>query len=131
MQDSDNSMTVEGLKLKVDKFIKDRQWDMFHTPRNLAESICIESAELLELFQWSPSNNASCTEHESAELNQIKEELADIIIYCLSMANSLKIDVTDAVSNKLIKNAEKYPIEKYSGKDFLKKFQSKTKCTKQ
>ncbi len=120
MQNNDNSITVEGLKQKVEKFIKDREWKMFHTPRNLAESICIESAELLEIFQWTLATDPQYKERESAELNNIKDELADVIIYCLSMANSLKIDVTESVLNKLNKNAEKYPIEKSSGHNFLK-----------
>lgn len=91
---------------EIDKFNKDRDWDKFHTPDNLAKSISIEAAELLECFQWSNKNY---------DLEAVKEELADIINYCLQMTMALDLDPIEIVKTKMKKTAEKYPIEKSRG----------------
>ena len=90
----------------IDKFNKDRDWDKFHSPSNLSKSICIETCELLECFQW---------DNENYNLDKVKEELADVMIYCLQMAIQLGIDPIEIMKNKIDKNAEKYPIEKAKG----------------
>ena len=87
------------------KFVNERDWEKFHTPSNLAKSISIESAELLELFQWS----------EDADVDRVRDELADVLTYCLLMANKLNLDPTSIVLEKLEKTAQKYPVEKSKG----------------
>ncbi len=91
---------------KVTKFTQDRDWDKFHSPENLAKSISIEAAELLECFQW---NN----EYKKED---VVDELADIVNYCILMADKLGVDLEEIVLNKLKKNEEKYPVEKAKGK---------------
>lgn len=83
-----------------------RDWKQFHTPENLAKSIDIEAAELLECFQWST---------DKFDKKEVKEELADVIIYCLLMADALDTDVEQIVKAKIRKNDEKYPVEKSKG----------------
>jgi len=116
---SDTETLVEELKSAVRKFVHDRDWEKYHNPKDLAESICIEAAELLELFQWiTPDEALSCKDVPS-KVRRIEEELADIIIYGLSMANTMKIDVTKIIAGKLERNRIKYPVEKYRGKAHL------------
>ncbi|SDK99947.1 nucleotide pyrophosphohydrolase [Halanaerobium congolense] len=98
---------------EIIKFRDDRNWSQFHNPKDLAISISIESSELLELFQWNSSK-----ETVENNLQDLKDELADIMIYCTLMADNLDIDLEEAVEHKLEKNKEKYPIEKaYNSKE--------------
>ncbi len=94
--------TIERIK----KFTKDRDWEQFHTPANLAKSISIEANELLECFQWN---------EDSYDLEHVKEELADVIVYCVDMIQCLRLDVDDIVNCKMEKNEAKYPIDKTRG----------------
>ena len=91
---------------RIRKFVTDRDWNPSHTPANLAKSISIEASELLECFQWSE------TEYD---LDHVKEELADVIIYCQDMLDKLELDVDEIVNDKMTKNEEKYPVEKAKG----------------
>lgn len=98
---------------KIIKFRDDRNWSQFHNPKDLAISISLEAAELLELFQW--NNSQETTENNYQEL---QDELADILIYCTLMADKLDIDLDEAVKKKLEKNEKKYPVEKsYNSKE--------------
>ena len=97
---------IEQLMQRIDKFNKDRDWDQFHTPVNLAKSIAIESGELLECFQWS---------NEQYEIEEVKEELADVMNYCLQMCNVLELDPIDIINNKMDKTEKKYPVDKAKG----------------
>ena len=94
------------LKNKVLKFIDDRDWDQFHSPDNLAKSISIEAAELLECFQWG----------NEYELEAVTDEMADVFIYLLDLANKLNVDLIDIADKKMDKNALKYPVDKSKGK---------------
>ncbi len=96
---------LEELLKRIDKFNKDRDWDQFHSPVNLAKSISIEANELLECYQWS----------DNANIEEVKEELADVMNYCLQMAISLNIDPIDIINKKMDKNEKKYPVEKAKG----------------
>ena len=96
---------MRELMKKVVEFTRERDWDQFHSPENLAKSISIEAGELLECFQW---NN-------EYDLDEVKEELADVINYCLLMADKLGVDVKQIVLEKMEKTAKKYPIEKSKG----------------
>ena len=90
----------------IKKFVSDRDWGQFHSPANLAKSISIEANELLECFQWDEQNY---------NLNDVKEELADVIIYCQDLCNKLNVDPDEIVISKMTKNAAKYPVEKAKG----------------
>ena len=92
---------------RIRKFTKERDWDQFHSPANLAKSISIEANELLECFQWDENNY---------DINDVKEELADVIVYCQNMLDKLNLDVDEIVNAKMDKNEAKYPVEKAKGK---------------
>ena len=98
-------MTQETID-RIRKFSEDRDWSKFHTPANLAKSISIEANELLECFQWSDSDY---------DLEHVKEELADVIVYCQNMLDELGLDVDEIVNAKMDKNEAKYPVEKARG----------------
>ncbi|MDY2575670.1 MAG: nucleotide pyrophosphohydrolase [Bacilli bacterium] len=98
---------LDELTNNIDKFVKERDWDQFHSPCNLAKSISIEANELLECFQWSDKDY---------DLNSVKEELADVINYCIQMATKLNVDIYEIVMDKLKKTEKKYPVEKAKGK---------------
>ncbi|MGV2985124.1 nucleotide pyrophosphohydrolase [Microbacterium sp. AGC85] len=86
-------------------FVAERDWDQFHSPENLAKSVSIEAAELLECFQWSPDFDQT----------RVEEELADIVTYCIHLANKIGVDLDDIVMAKLAKTEQKYPVELNQG----------------
>lgn len=90
----------------VRKFSEDRDWDQFHSPANLAKSISIEAGELLECFQW---------DEEHYDKQAVKEELADVLAYCINLADKLDVNMDDIIQNKFRQNAEKYPVRKSKG----------------
>ena len=92
---------------RIKKFRDDRDWQQFHTPSNLAKAISIESGELLEEFLW---------DNDNFNLQNVKEELADVMIYCIHMANALDVNIEDIINMKMDKNELKYPVEKAKGK---------------
>ena len=97
---------LEELSLRIKKFNKDREWDQFHTPSNLAKSISIEASELLECFQWNDTKY---------NVDNVIEELADVTNYCLQMAQVLGVDIIDVVNQKMDVTEKKYPVEKAKG----------------
>ena len=97
---------LEILKQRIDKFNKDRDWDQFHTHANLSKSISIEANELLECFQWNDNNY---------DIENVKEELADVMNYCIQMSLVLNIDIIDIINDKMDKTEKKYPIDKSKG----------------
>ena len=96
----------EQIKQRIDKFVTDRDWRQFHTPGNLAKSISIEASELLECFQWSDTDY---------DLEHVKEELADVLNYCIQMSQVLNLDIVDILNAKMDKTEKKYPLEKSKG----------------
>lgn len=92
---------------RINNFTKDRDWDQFHSPANLAKSISIEANELLECFQWDENNY---------NIEEVKEELADVLVYCQNMLDKLGLDEDEIVNAKMDKNEKKYPIDKAKGK---------------
>ena len=96
---------MKELTKEIIKFNEERDWDQFHSPENLAKSISIEAGELLECFQW----------NGEYDLNEVKEELADVINYCLLMADKLGVDAKQIVLDKMVKTEKKYPVEKSKG----------------
>ena len=119
MLKNDQNTVVKALIIEVREFLHERDWEKYHTPKDLAESICIEAAELLQLFQWIKPEESNQFKNDPSKINQIREELADVVIYCLSMANTLSLDLTKAVLNKIKQNKEKYPTDRYKGKAHL------------
>ncbi|WAA12664.1 nucleotide pyrophosphohydrolase [Fervidibacillus halotolerans] len=105
----DNNIKVQEIKDRVKTFVEQRNWQEAHNPKNLAMSIAIESAELMEIFQWL-SIQESWEVKNSEQFTHLKEELADVLIYCLSLSNRLDIDVTTIIEEKLKKNEKKYPV---------------------
>ena len=97
-----NAQTIERIR----NFTKDREWDQFHSPANLAKSISIEANELLECFQWSDTDY---------DIQHVKEELADVLVYCRDMLDKLGLDEDEIVNMKMDQNEAKYPVEKAKG----------------
>ncbi len=108
---SDRHTTVEDLKDLVRDFVGERRWWDYHTPKNLAASISIEAAELLEHFQWT-SPDQPLTDDKRREVG---EEMADVLAYLLSLSHVLKIDLAEAIEAKMGKNRRKYPSERFQG----------------
>ena len=96
---------LDVLMQRIDKFNKDRDWDQFHSPVNLAKSISIEANELLECYQW----------NDNANIEDVKEELADVMNYCLQMSMVIGVDPIDIINKKMDKTEKKYPIDKSKG----------------
>ena len=97
---------LDKVKQRIDKFNKDRDWDKFHSPSNLAKSISIEANELLECFQWNDNEY---------DLESVKEELADVMNYCIQMSQVLNVDIIEIINAKMDKTEKKYPIDKAKG----------------
>ena len=91
---------------RIRKFTEDRDWDQFHSPANLAKSIVIEAAELLECFQWND---------EVYDLQHVKEEIADVMVYCQNLLDNLGLDADEIINMKMAQNEAKYPVEKAKG----------------
>jgi len=115
----DYELTISQLEEKVWRFIEERNWSKYHKPKDIAESICIEAAELLELFQWRSHEEVEKLMNREDYKDKVREELADIIIYILSFAKVADIDLSKSIIEKIEKNAKKYPAEKYYGKAHL------------
>jgi NTP pyrophosphatase (non-canonical NTP hydrolase) len=106
-------MDIKKIQNILDVFASDRDWDQFHSPKNLAMAIAVETGELLELFQW-------LTEEQSKKLpdnkkHRVAEEMADVMIYLLRLADKTNIDINKAVLSKIELNADKYPVAKAKG----------------
>jgi len=116
---SDIETPVGDLRNAVREFIHERDWEQYHNPKDIAEAICIEAAELLQLFQWTKSEESRKVKTGPSTVKRVREELADVFIYCLSLANTLEVDLTKVVLEKLELNKKKYPADIYKGKVYL------------
>ncbi|HEY3248214.1 MAG TPA: nucleotide pyrophosphohydrolase [bacterium] len=112
----DTKTTVAELKTLVEAFVRQREWEQFHTPKNLSMGLAIEAAELMELFQWYSGAESVDVVKRRAVKQAAADELADCVIYCLSFATATGIDVAAAVRAKLRKNQRKYPAKRYRGR---------------
>lgn len=108
-------MDFEKLKSKVRHFVRERDWEKYHTPKDLAIAIAVEAGELLDLFQWMKDSEMDKIKGNKNLMERIESELADVINHCLSMANALDIDIGKIVLAKLKETERKYPKEKYKG----------------
>lgn len=104
-------LDLDGLIKELQVFAEERDWDQFHSVKNLSMALNVESSELLEIFQWLTEEQSNNAKNDPKIKQKASEEVADIFIYLLRVAGKLDIDLNDAVRQKLIKNAEKYPVE--------------------
>lgn len=112
-----NDTTIAALQQAITEFRDARDWRQFHSPKNLSMSIAIEAAELMEHFQWLTTSEANHLAEKNSETRQaIVEELADVLIYCFSLADVLDCDIAEIILDKLAKNNTKYPADQYRGR---------------
>lgn len=105
---ADDLVRIEQLKEKLRDFVDERNWNRYHHPKELAISIAIEAAELLEIFQWDEKADIQDIKTDAETMDKIKEEIADVMMYILHLANQLDIDLSEAILTKLEKNRTKY-----------------------
>lgn len=113
---SDAETTVAELRALIRDFVDRRDWQQFHAPKNLAMSLAIEAAELMEHFQWISTDESREIVADSQAIGEVSDELADVLCYALAMANQLDVDVSDAIRRKMIKNEKKYPAGEFRGR---------------
>ena len=113
---ADRDCLVSKLKEEVNRFVSERDWEQFHSPKNLSMSIAIEAAELMEHFQWVTVPEARLLTRDPDKYEEVIQEVADIAIYILSLCNSLNIDLSESIGKKMKLNRKKYPMEEYWGR---------------
>lgn len=114
---ADCNMTLADLRSRVAAFVAEREWEQFHSPANLSQAIAIEAAELMEQFLWLTSGQAaSAMDEGGAKRAAVVDELADVLIYALSLANVLGIDLSGAVLEKLARNERRFPADAWRGR---------------
>ncbi len=113
---SDSDTTIAQLRQLIHDFVARRDWHQFHTPKNLAMSMAIETAELMEHFQWLSAEQSRALAGQPERLRAVGEELADVLCYALAMANELGLDLSTTIRQKVQKNELKYPAEEYRGR---------------
>ncbi len=114
MNDAETSFAE--IKAKILAFAKERDWEQFHSPKNLTMAIATEASELMEHFLWETTDSSSEIVERPELRAKVEEELSDVIIYALEFANIAKIDVAAAIESKMAQNAQKYPIDKAFGR---------------
>lgn len=112
----DQTTTVADLKRMVERFVRERDWEQFHTPKNLSMGMAVEAAELMELFQWHDAEGSVALMRRARARREAGAEMADVLIYCLAFANRTGLDIADAVRAKLTRNRRKYPVRRYRGR---------------
>lgn len=110
-----NAADSDLLRLRaiVRQFVDERDWDQFHTPKNLASALSVEAAELLEHFQWRQSGRAE--ELGAVKLQEVRHEMADVLVYLVRLADKLDVDLFQAVEEKMVLNRAKYPVDQVRG----------------
>jgi dCTP diphosphatase len=106
--------SIDDVRYKLRRFIEERDWDKFHSPKNLAISISLEAAEILEHYQWKTDEQSHDLSEEEKE--ELAREIADVFIYLLRLSERLQIDMCESAVNKIEENAKKYPVEKSRGR---------------
>ena len=105
--------TLTELRSAVRAFSAERDWEQFHTPKNLAAALCVEAAELLEPFQW--LKNGSDDELSPEKRTEIRHEIADVFLYLIMLGDKMEVDLIEAAQEKMLLNAIKYPVEHVRG----------------
>jgi NTP pyrophosphatase (non-canonical NTP hydrolase) len=113
---TDSTATVAELKSRILDFVRARDWEQFHAPKNLSMALAAEAGELMEHFLWASPEQSRDIAREPARRARIAEELADVVIYALEFANATGLDVAGAIESKMEQNARKYPVEKARGR---------------
>ena len=108
--------SLESLTQELREFAVERDWEQFHSPKNLAMALTVEAAELMEHFQWITPEASRAIRDRPEKLAEVGEELADVICYALAIANELGLDVSDTLRDKMQKNERKYPAAQYRGR---------------
>ena len=112
----DATTTVNTLRERVQAFVRERDWEQFHSPKNLSMALAAESGELMEHFLWAESKASLDVVRDPKKRAAIEAEIADVVIYSLEFANICGIDLSAAIETKLAANAAKYPVEKARGR---------------
>ena len=112
---SDEQTIIKDIKSIIDTFVEERDWKQFHSPKNLSMSLSIEAAELMELFQWLSLDDARKVMESGQTREDAIDEIADVLIYAFAFCIRNKIDISDAIKQKMKKNIKKYPAEDYRG----------------
>lgn len=107
-------MTLNELTVRIAAFSEERDWEQFHSPKNLAMALSVEASEIVELFQWRTEEESRALEDEVRA--EVADEIADVLIYLVRLADRLGIDPLTAAENKMVKNAAKYPADKSRGR---------------
>jgi dCTP diphosphatase len=113
---TDSSTTVSELRDRILAFVKEREWEQFHSPKNLSMALAAETGELMEHFLWATPEESKEIAKDPRKRAKIAEELADVVIYALEFANATGLDVAASIESKIAANALKYPIEKARGR---------------
>jgi dCTP diphosphatase len=113
---NDATTTTGELKAKLLAFVRERDWEQFHAPKNLSMALAAEAAELMEHFLWATPEQSHAVVQDPAKRAKIAEELADVVIYALEFANATQLDLAAAIEAKMLANALKYPVEKARGR---------------
>jgi len=114
-EQTDKTTTVDDLRLLIREFVTERAWEEYHAPKNLAMSIAIEAAELMEHFQWLPGEESREIASNSEVRAQVEDELADVMIYALAFANAIGADVSQIVRRKMERNQRRFPVHEVQG----------------
>ena len=109
------NIDLKKLNNEIEKLVSERDWDQFHSVKNLSMALSVESAELLEIFQWMTEAQSNDVKNDPKVMAKIEDEVADIFVYMMRILSKTEIDLEKAVLSKLQKNAEKYPVEKSKG----------------
>ena len=112
----DQTTSVAQLREVVRAFVAERDWEQFHSPKNLSMALAIEAAELMEHFQWISMEQSRQMESDSEKKAQVAEEMSDVFCYLIGLANELNVDLSNALQKKMVKNRQKYPADVYRGK---------------
>lgn len=113
---TDSTTTVAELKTRVLAFVRERDWEQFHSPKNLSMALAAEAGELMEHFLWATPEQSKAIAADTVKRQKIADELADVIVYALEFANATGLDVAGSIEAKMTANAKKYPVEKAKGR---------------
>ncbi|WP_291518150.1 nucleotide pyrophosphohydrolase [Acidovorax sp.] len=111
------SVDLNALQARLRSFAAEREWQPFHTPKNLSTALMVEVAELAEIFQWMTPEQSLAVRHDPALKEPIADEVADVLLYLLQLADHAGVDLAEAVENKLVKNAIKHPVPEKNGQN--------------
>jgi NTP pyrophosphatase (non-canonical NTP hydrolase) len=113
---NDQQTTLAELVEMIRDFVSERDWQQFHSPKNLSMALTIEAGELMEHFQWISIEESRAVRDHPDKLAAVSEEIADVFAYTLAIAGELQIDLAETLAKKMVKNREKYPVAEFKGR---------------